>query len=155
MSSYVIDLPSCPVNVACSNTEDALAVLLADGTVQVWDLNTKIPDPKSGSKLRGGGKVADPIMRSTTQLKVDGKAIPKQIGMGQEEFAALFWTEGSGAVVVVARQSGDVDYIPVDGGAERLLWAGESGWLVLDRDGVLKSGEFASLRGLVAFLSIS
>ncbi|RSH95270.1 hypothetical protein EHS25_000356 [Saitozyma podzolica] len=72
MSSCTISLPSTPVHVSVSNDEDALAVLLRDGRVQLWDLHTRLPGPK-GSKLRGGGKVAEPVLRWEKRLEMEGR----------------------------------------------------------------------------------
>lgn len=142
MSSYVITLPSTPVNVACSSDEDSLAILFADGEVQVWELNTKVPDPKSGSKLRGGGKVADPQLKWTAALKPRDEFIVKQIAFAQGEVAILAWDGGEKGAVVISARDGQVgSATSVDGGVERLL-PSEKGWLVLDRDGIITPGDF-------------
>ena len=141
MSSYVIDLPSPPVNVACSATDDSLAVLFADGRVQVWDLNTKIPDPKSGSRLRGGGKVADPQLRWEAAVKPEGQFVSKQVAFGAGEVAALSWTDNEErGAVVTARDGQSGQPRAVGPGVDRLIWADEAGWLVHE-DGVLTSSE--------------
>lgn len=152
MSSYVIDLPATPVNVSFSASHDSLAVVFVDGKVQVWDLNTKLPDPKSGSRLRGGGKVAEPRLSWEGDVKPEngGLSIGKQIAFVKGEVAVLFWSEDDGSLVVTARdnQKGVPQKIPAN--AERLVWAGErGGWLVLADDMAISPGTwFSSLFAL-------
>lgn len=142
MSSYVINLPSTPVNVSCSTTNDSVAVLCANGDVQVYDLNTKIPDPKSGSKLRGGGKVADPQLRWEARLAPEGVFAAKQVVLAAGQVAALFWTDGEeGGAVITARDGQVGPSKAVKRDAERLVWGDEAEWLVLDREGILVAGE--------------
>ena len=142
MSSYVINLPSTPVNVSCSTTDDSVGVLFDNGVVQVYDLNTKIPDPKSGSKLRGGGKVADPQLRWEARLAPEGVSAAKQVILSAGQVAALFWMDGEeGGAVVTARDGQVGSSKAVKQHAERLVWGEEAEWLVLDREGTLVAGE--------------
>jgi elongator complex protein 1 len=142
MSSYVITLPSTPANISCSATDDSVAVLFGNGVVQVYDLNTKIPDLKSGSKLRGGGKVAEPRLRWEAKLAPAGVFAAKQIILAAGEVAALFWTDNEGGGTVVTARDGQVGLSKtVQGDVERLIWGEEAGWLVLDREGTLVAGE--------------
>ena len=140
MPSYTLTLLSNPAHVACSTTEDALVILYADGSVQCWDLNTKLPDPKAGSRLRGGGKVADPQLRWTQRLEPSSKAyVAKQIAFGGGEVAGLFWTANeSGGVVIHGKNFTET---PVSSTIERIVHGNENGWLILDHDGRLTSLE--------------
>ena len=54
MSAYQISLPSVPVHVALSPSQDSLVALFADGAYTVFKLNTRIP--RAGA--RGGGAIS-------------------------------------------------------------------------------------------------
>nr|XP_018259126.1 elongator complex protein 1 [Kwoniella dejecticola CBS 10117]OBR81284.1 elongator complex protein 1 [Kwoniella dejecticola CBS 10117] len=140
MSSYHLDLPSVPVHVSLSDSSDSLAVLFSDGLVHVWDLNTRLPDPKSGSRLRGGGKVAEPKLRYSTQIPQDGKRLVKQIAVGPNgKVAVLSWSEQNGtakSVVHVVDEKEEIESENLEDEAERLLWA-EDELLVLTAQGQL------------------
>ena len=155
MSSYVINLPSTPVNVSCSTTDDSVAVLFDTGLVQVYDLNTKIPDPKSGSKLRGGGKVAEPQLKWEAQLAPEGAFAAKQVALAAGEVAVLFWSDKcEGGVIVTARDGQIGQSKAVKGDVERLIWGEEAGWLVLNGGGTLVAGEREIPRSVKAHDSI-
>lgn len=141
MASYVIDLPSTPVNASFSSSQDSLAVVFSDGKVQVWDLNTRLPDPKSGSRLRGGGKVAEPKLSWEADLAPEqGCFIAKQIAFGEAGVAVLFWTEKEDSLMVPARDGRKGVAQPLPIGAEQLIWGVEPGrWLNLA--GGISSGE--------------
>ncbi|WVQ93259.1 hypothetical protein IAU59_000325 [Kwoniella sp. CBS 9459] len=144
MSSYHLSLPSVPVHVNMSDSTDSLAILYSDGMVQVWDLNTRLPDPKSGSKLRGGGKVAEPSLRDSTTLKVEGKRAYKQIALGPEgKVAVLSWTDHTGKigcrVNVVDGKEEDEEVAELESDVERLLWTPEGELLVFTAEGQLSS----------------
>ncbi|OCF35522.1 elongator complex protein 1 [Kwoniella heveanensis BCC8398] len=144
MSSYHLSLPSVPVHVNMSDLTDSLAILFSDGTVQVWDLNTRLPDPKSGSKLRGGGKVAEPSLRYSTTLKVEGRRAYKQLALGPEgKVAVLSWTDSMGKtgcrVNVVDGKEEDEEVAELESDVERLLWTPEGELLVFTAEGQLSS----------------
>jgi elongator complex protein 1 len=135
MSSYQIQLPHQPVHVAFSHNSDSLAVLLHDGSVQVWDLNTRLPGPK-GSKLRGGGKVAGPTLRWEGRIEAE-VGILKQICMDDEGRVAILCTAelGSGGVLIRLEEGKQVAKFDMDEEAERLVWDQTIKWGVLDRQG--------------------
>ncbi|OCF72658.1 elongator complex protein 1 [Kwoniella mangroviensis CBS 8886] len=145
MSSYHLDLPSVPIHVSLSDTTDSLAVLFSDGLVQVWDLNTRLPDPKSGSRLRGGGKVAEPKLRYSTNLRAEGKRLVKQLAFGPNgKVAVLSWAEKEGSIgcqVNVVDEKEETEVENLEGDIERLLWTGEGELLVLTAEGQLTSGK--------------
>jgi elongator complex protein 1 len=136
MSSYTISLPSTPVHVSVSNDEDALAVLLRDGRVQLWDLHTRLPGPK-GSKLRGGGKVAEPVLRWEKRLEMEGKVV-KQVGLGEEGVAVLSWSQQGGKVDILSEAESRESSVAAN--AIKVLWS-ERGWLILEAEGRLRTRE--------------
>ncbi|WVR09089.1 hypothetical protein IAU60_006151 [Kwoniella sp. DSM 27419] len=142
MSSYQIALPSVPVHVSMSDVDDSLAVLLSDGSVQVWDLNTRLPDSKSGSRLRGGGKVADP--KSSFSARVEGEQIQlvKHIALGPDgQIGVLAWVDGSDGPVTsvsIIREKERGSPVTMGADVERLIWT-SSGLMALGTDGRLSS----------------
>lgn len=136
MSSYTISLPSTPVHVSVSDEEDALAVLLRDGRVQLWDLHTRLPGPK-GSKLRGGGKVAEPVLRWEKRLEMEGKVV-KQVAMGEEGVAVLSWSQQGGKMDILSEEDSRESSVPAN--AIKVLWS-ERGWLILEAEGTLRTRE--------------
>ncbi|WRT69010.1 uncharacterized protein IL334_005992 [Kwoniella shivajii] len=142
MSSYHLALPSVPVHVNLSDITDSLSVLFADGLVQVWDLNTRLPDPSSGSRLRGGGKVAEPKIRYSKTLTGE-KRVVKQLAIGPEgKVAILSWAEKNGVAecrIEIVDEKEDTEVIELEDDVERLLWTGEGGLLVLNTEGQLTS----------------
>ncbi|WVW79282.1 hypothetical protein I302_101249 [Kwoniella bestiolae CBS 10118] len=143
MSSYHLDLPSVPVHVSLSDTTDSLALLFSDGLVQVWDLNTRLPDPKFGSRLRGGGKVAEPKLRYTSSLEAEGQRLVKQLAIGPNgKVAVLSWVEKDGSAgckVNVVDEKEETEVEDLEGDVERMLWTGEGELLVLTAEGQLSS----------------
>lgn len=151
MASYTIALQSTPVHVSFSNYDDALAVLYNDGMAQVWELHTRLPDPKLGSRIRGGGKVAEPGIRWEGTLAPDERNaiwISKQVALERNgEVAAMFWSGGGdepACVLVIMDLNFNYEH-RVDPDAHRLL-PGENGWVVLDSNGSLKYGTWAGLQ---------
>jgi elongator complex protein 1 len=136
MSSYTISLPSTPVHVSVSDEEDALAVLLRDGRVQLWDLHTRLPGPK-GSKLRGGGKVAEPALRWEKWLEMEGKVI-KQVALGKEGVAVLSWSQQGGRVDIFSEEENRESSVAMN--VTKVLWS-ERGWLILEAGGTLRARE--------------
>jgi elongator complex protein 1 len=135
MSSYQIQLPRQPVHVAFSHNTDALAVLLSDGSVQVWDLNTRLPGPK-GSRLRGGGKVAEPVLRWEARIKADSRIV-KRACMDDEGRVAVLCSQDSAGVLVRLEDGKQVAEFHLDEEAERIVWGAEIKWAVLDQRGTL------------------
>jgi elongator complex protein 1 len=144
MSSYIIDLPSTPVHISASHTEDAIAAVFRDGSVSVWDLNTKIPDPRGGSKLRGGGKIAEPkiMWEKCVNVSFEGGLV-KQVAFGKKgEVGILTWRSGSGsgqwALSIIS--GGETEEYGLEGVVERVIYSDSEGWLALDDTGLLFSG---------------
>ncbi|KIR40475.1 elongator complex protein 1 [Cryptococcus deuterogattii Ram5] len=81
MSSYHLTLPSTPVHACLSNWDDTAAAVFANGHVIVWKLNTRLPGPK-GSKLRGGGQVAEPVMDFERRKVGDGGRVFRNLALG-------------------------------------------------------------------------
>jgi elongator complex protein 1 len=138
MSSYTITLPSTPVHVSLSHTEDALAVLYRNGLVQIWDLNTRIPEPKGGSKLRGGGKVAEPKLRVERRMTIGDGEVAKQISIGENrQLAVLFSSSSDGAGDHARILDGEEEEkrYSLETPVEKITWSGESGFLALASDG--------------------
>lgn len=158
MSSYTISLPSTPVHVACSSTEDALAAVLSNGEIQVYDLNTRLPDAQSGSKLRGGGKIAEPKLRWEEKVKIPGSWCAKQVVMGpHDHVGVLLWAENDGngeCRVAIARPDAEITLYPVESTSERLLWSDDAGWVVIDGSGSLQTGEFSDLTPIVWLITM-
>lgn len=140
MSSYHLDLPSTPIHVACSSTTDSVALVYPDGRVQSWKLNTRIPEAKSGSKLRGGGKVAAPVLDYECKLDLPDNAIVRQVAAGSDELAVLS-RQADKDVVTILKDGSGARATVLDGHFDRLLWGEQAGWLALDQDGTLLSGK--------------
>jgi elongator complex protein 1 len=137
MASYTLTLPSTPVHVAMSHTTDSLAILYANGLVQTWELNTKVPDGK-GSKLRGGGKVAEPKLAS--EMTVDlGSMVGTALTVGSGgEYAVL--ARGLKTSTIIASTAGKEPVShAVESDVERVLY-GPNGRLI----SVTKAGTFAT-----------
>ena len=145
MASYIIELISTPAHVSFSVVDDAVAVIYNDGMAQIWDLNTRLPGPTAGSRLRGGGKVAEPKVRWQRSLVPEGSSIPKQVALGRsEQLAALFWTDSSGAqgsILVIADRNANRE-IRWNTEVDRVLRS-KSGWFVLNASGSFEIGESA------------
>ena len=138
MASYTISLPSTPIHVAMSNTTDSLSILYRNGLVQVWDLNTRVPDRK-GSKLRGGGKVAEPKLAWEQTTKLEG-LVGMSIAIGQEgQVAVLASGLGKTQVVTMAQGSEGVAK-EVDPDVERVLYSSNSQLLLVNKAGAFRLG---------------
>lgn len=146
MSSYQLSLPSQVVHVALSPSEDALAVLLSTGLVQVWDLHTSLPEG-GVSRLRAGGKVSDPkILWERSLAPSQSQFVPKQVSLGGDgSVAALFWGDGDDGAVLRTADANDTGTASVLACSVWVLWEAEVGWLVVDRDGMLRSRKFPLL----------
>ena len=147
MSSYHIPLPSTPVHISFSATDDAVAALFSSGDVQIWDLYTRIPIATSCARSRGGGKVAEPKLRWQGIMSSSGEFVPKQVVIAPRgEVAVLFWADkGSGSMHLVRTRDANcvLDQFLFGTDISRLLWS-EKGWLVLDGTGTLLSGKYPS-----------
>ncbi|WVQ90021.1 hypothetical protein IAS59_003797 [Cryptococcus gattii] len=144
MSSYHLTLPSTPVHACLSNWDDTAAAVLPNGHVMVWKLNTRLPGPK-GSKLRGGGKVAEPVMDFERKVG-DGERVFRNLALGPGGKVAVLslavgdttTTEQSGRVNVFGKGEQDEEMV-VESGVERILWTDQGSILVLNGQGRLYS----------------
>lgn len=144
MSSYHLTLPSTPVHACLSNWDDTAAAVLPNGHVMVWKLNTRLPGPK-GSKLRGGGKVAEPVMDFERKVG-DGERVFRNLALGPGGKVAVLslavgdttTTEQNGRVNVFGKGEQDEEMV-VESGVERILWTDQGSILVLNGQGRLYS----------------
>ena len=107
----------------------------SNGSIQYWDLNTRLPDPK-GSPLRQGGKAAEPKLRWECQLEDD--LVVKQLAVRGDEVGVLAWRDDE--CLVISVREGKRETLTVDAGLERLV-ASDAKWLLLDRDGALSTSK--------------
>lgn len=144
MSSYHLTLPSTPVHACLSSSDDTAAALFANGHVMVWKLNTRLPGPK-GSKLRRGGKVAEPVLDFET--KVGGRQrLFRNLALGPGGKVAVLslaighttTTGHCGRVNVFGKGEQDEE-MEVESGVERILWTDQGSILVLNGQGRLYS----------------
>lgn len=143
MSSYHLTLPSTPVHACLSSWDDTAAAVFANGHVSVWKLNTRLPGPK-GSKLRGGGKVAEPVMDLERKVG-DGERVFRNLALGPGGKVAVLslavgrsTTEQCGRVNVFGKGEQDEE-MEVESGVERILWTDQGSILVLNGQGRLYS----------------
>lgn len=116
-----------------SNNTDSLSVLFRNGLVQVWDLNTKVPD-KKGSKLRGGGKVAEPKLRWERAIPLDGTS-GRSLAMGPEEQIAILSSDTERALVTLTKGDDESESFEVEPTTERVLFSSDSRPLVVHNNG--------------------
>ncbi|WVO15396.1 hypothetical protein L204_103054 [Cryptococcus depauperatus] len=134
MSSYQLTLPSTPVHACLSDWEDKAAAVFSDGEIIVWKLNTRLPGPK-GSRLRGGGRVAEPEV--VLRTKIGGSRVMRNIALGPNgKVAVLSLTTGceQSGCVNVFREKGEEEF-KVQGNVERILWTQEEDGEVLVMNG--------------------
>lgn len=143
MSSYHLTLPSTPVHACLSSWDDTAAAVFANGHVSVWKLNTRLPGPK-GSKLRGGGKVAEPVMDLERKVG-DGERVFRNLALGPGGKVAVLslavgrsTTEQCGRVNVFGKGEQDEE-MEVESGVERILWTDQGSILVLNGQGRMYS----------------
>jgi elongator complex protein 1 len=136
MSSYKLLLPEQVAHVSMSASEDALAVLFRSGLVQVWDLGTRLPEA-GASRLLAGAKPAEPKLRWEQRMAPEGEFIAKQVCLGGNgEVAAIFWADDLLLRVANANEVWTEEkLLPV---VQHVAWEAEAGWLVAERDGVLR-----------------
>ncbi|EAL20131.1 hypothetical protein CNBF2080 [Cryptococcus deneoformans B-3501A] len=139
MSSYHLALPSTPVHACLSSWEDTAAAVFANGHVMVWKLNTRLPSPAPGSKLKRGGQVAEPVI--VLEKKVDGKRVIRNLALGPRGRVAVLSlavdadgpAEQSGRVNVFGGGEGEQDEeFEVESGVESILWTDQGNVLVLN-----------------------
>ncbi|KAK4687641.1 elongator complex protein 1, partial [Tremellales sp. Uapishka_1] len=135
MSSYSLALPTTPTHVCFSSSSDRLSILFPNGLVQLWELNTRLPDPKSGSRLRGGGKVAEPVL--LWEGRIESQAIPKQIALGEEGEVTVLARSESACVLLKMKDGKVTKEMEIGVGMARVFWGGESGWLLADQRGAV------------------
>lgn len=148
MSSYTIPLPSTPVHVTMSNHTDSLAVLFRNGLVQVWDLNTRVPDRK-GSKLRGGGKVAEPKLRWEKTIPLDGTT-GRCIAIGEEGGIAVLSSSASRTLLSTHTDGNDDAGVEVMQTAERVVYSSSGKVVIIQSD-----GSFSIRKSLLRALPLS
>jgi elongator complex protein 1 len=139
MASYTIPLPSTPIHVAMSNTTDSLSILYRNGLVQVWDLNTRVPDRK-GSKLRGGGKVAEPKLAWEQTASLEG-LVGMSIAFGQEGQVAVLAHGLENTRVVTMTQGRDAVVKEVEADVERVLYSSNGQLLLVNKAGAFRLGK--------------
>ena len=157
MASYTLRQTSTPIHASFSSVDDSIAVVSSNGLVRVWYLDTRLPDPKAGSRFRGGGRVAKPELRWELNLAPTASSVAKQVALGRDgQVAVLFWTDGPHAagMVVEADSKRKCKNISLTGDVERLLWS-HKGWLSLDASGTLRPSELNdSLRRIANLESV-
>jgi len=143
MASYTIALPATLIHVAMSDTTDSLSILYRNGLVQVWDLNTRVPDRK-GSKLRGGGKVAEPKLAWEQTVKMDG-LVGMSLTMGQEGRVAVL-ASGPGKTQITTLANGQDNTVQeADANVERVLFSSDGRLLSLNKAGAFRIGAYSSM----------
>lgn len=104
-----------------SNHSDRLVILFRGGLLQTWDLNTKLPDQK-GSKLRGGGKVAEPTLQSEKTLTLDG-TIGRSLAVGPDGEIAVLSSNWERSLVTQLSPDHASETSEVDPTAERVIYS--------------------------------
>lgn len=145
MSSYHLTLPSTPVHACLSNWQDTAAAVFTNGQVMVWKLDTRLPEPRpeagpgSGSKLKRGGKVAEPVV--VLERKVEGKRVIRNLALGPRGKVAVLslalavdTTDQGGRVNVFGGEGeqGEDEEVEVESDVERILWTDQGNILVLN-----------------------
>jgi elongator complex protein 1 len=127
-----------------SHSTDSLSILNANGSVQTWELNTKVPDGK-GSKLRGGGKVAEPKLVKETTVEL-GKTVGMALTSGNNGQVAVLARGADSSVIIETGEEGGVRDIGVD--VERVLYSSNGKLLSVNKAGFFVTSEFTK-RGRV------
>ena len=145
MSSYHLTLPSTPVHACLSSWQDTAAAVFTNGQVMVWKLDTRLPEPRpeagpgSGSKLKRGGKVAEPVV--VLEKKVEGKRVIRNLALGPRGKVAVLslalavdTTDQGGRVNVFGGEGeqGEDEEVEVESDVERILWTDQGNILVLN-----------------------
>jgi elongator complex protein 1 len=140
MASYTIALPATPIHVAMSDITDSLSVLYRNGLVQVWDLNTRVPDRK-GSKLRGGGKVAEPKLAWEQSAQMDG-LVGMSLAIGQEGQVAVLASGASKTQIFTLTNGQEIAVQEADANVERVLFSSDGRLLSLNKAGAFRIGVY-------------
>jgi elongator complex protein 1 len=143
MASYTIGLPTTPIHVAMSNTTDSLSVLYRNGLVQVWDLNTRVPDRK-GSKLRGGGKVAEPKLAWEQTAQLDG-LVGMSLAIGQEGQIAILASGAEGTKLITMANGQEDNVQQAEADVERVLFSSDERLLSINKAGGFRLGQYLSV----------
>jgi elongator complex protein 1 len=122
-----------------SHSTDSLSILYANGSVQTWELNTKVPDGK-GSKLRGGGKVAEPKLVKETTVEL-GKTVGMALTSGNNGRVAVLARGVESSVITETGDQGSAHDIGVD--VERVLYSSNGKLLSVNKAGSFVTGESA------------
>lgn len=111
----------------------------------VWKLDTRLPEPRpeagpgSGSKLKRGGKVAEPVV--VLEKKVEGKRVIRNLALGPRGKVAVLslalavdGTDQGGRVNVFGGEGeqGEDEEVEVESDVERILWTDQGNILVLN-----------------------
>lgn len=131
MSAYQISLPSVPVHIAFSHTEDQLVTLYANGAHQIWDLNTRIPI----AGKRGGGAIAKPEVVRSGQLAGEAVEWRQVVITKYGKVAGLGRLQSDGDVI--AEEDGSVQHMKTSVGRLIINAAGEA--VSIDSDGKIVS----------------
>jgi elongator complex protein 1 len=122
-----------------SHSTDSLSILYANGLVQTWELNTKVPDGK-GSKLRGGGKVAEPKLVKETTVEL-GKMVGMALTSGNNGQVAVLARGVDSSLITETGDKGSAHDIGVD--VERVLYSSNGKLLWVNKAGSFVTGESA------------
>jgi elongator complex protein 1 len=136
MSSYVIDLPSTPVHIAFSPVADKLAVLLRNGSTQVWALHSVTKKLKGP---RGASKAADPVLVQEDRVLSDEDVEPRQIAIGGDGVLIVLASDASDSGDVVRAKSGCQTVRKTGSRYGRLAVDGQNQVIVLSADGEVTS----------------
>jgi len=121
-----------------SDSTDSLSILYRNGLLQVWDLNTRVPDRK-GSKLRGGGKVAEPKLTWEQTTRSEG-LVGMGLAMGQKGQVAVL-ASGAGRTQVITVASGQEEVIQdAEADVERVLFSSDGTLLSINKAGAIRHG---------------
>lgn len=122
-----------------SRTTDSLSILYANGQVQTWDLNTKVPDGK-GSKLRGGGKVAEPKLAWETTVEL-GITVGMTLTTGLDGEGAVLARGPDSSLIVVTTAGKDTVSHDTGPDVERVLYSSNGKLLTVNKAGVFATSE--------------
>jgi hypothetical protein len=142
MSAYQISLPSVPVHVALSPSQDSLAVLFADGAYTIFKLNTRIP--RAGS--RGGGAISKIETQLQGRFTLENAEWRQVVLTAQGDVVALA-SRSDGQDVLVTGSNDSVD-LPTSAGR---VVCGVNGEAIV----VLQDGKVFGADGELGAMSIN
>lgn len=125
-----------------SHTSDSLAILYANGLVQTWELNTKVPDGK-GSKLRGGGKVSEPRIASETTVDLRSM-IGTALTLGQGGEVAVLARGMKQSAIIASIANEGPSFHSMGTNVDRVLYGYDGKLLTVDKAGILGKGQSRS-----------